>query len=52
MKYKTWKLAVIHWKFNGKTGHGNAVPYETAKAWVEKLNSEHGVGTHWLKRTR
>jgi hypothetical protein len=50
--HKTWWLGVIHWELNGKTGHGSAVPYEIAEAWVKKLNNEYGVGTHWVKRTR
>ena len=52
MKYKTWHLGVIHWKINGTTGHGSAIPYDTAVAWVEKLNEKYGAGTHWVKRTR
>ena len=52
MKYKEWNLAVIHWKLNGKTGHGSAIPCEEAEAWVKQLNKKHGAGTHWLKWTR
>ena len=43
---------MVCWEINGKTGHGSAIPYENAVAWVEKLNQKYGVGTHWVKRTR
>ena len=52
MKYKTWHLGVIYWKLNGKTGHGSAIPFETAAACAEEMNKKHGAGTHWVKRTR
>ena len=52
MKYKAWNLAVIHWKINGKAGHGSAIPYKEAESWVERLNDKYGSGTHWLKLTR
>ena len=45
-------LAVIHWEINGKTGHGSAIPYDTAVAWVEEMNAKYGAGTHWVKRAR
>ena len=44
--------AVIHWKINGKTGHGSAVPYETAAAWVEIMNKKYGAGTHWTEECK
>tara|TARA_B100000519_G_C14034093_1_gene339504 strand:- start:230 stop:409 length:180 start_codon:yes stop_codon:yes gene_type:complete len=50
--YKLWWLGVIHWNINGETGHGSAIPYDTAVAWVEEMNAKYGAGTHWVKRTR
>ena len=52
MKYKTWWLGAVHWEINGKTGHGSAIPYDTAVATVEEMNKKYGAGTHWVKRTR
>ena len=52
MMFEMYMLAVIHWEIEGKTGHGSAVPYETAAAWVEVMNEKYGEGTHWLKGTR
>ena len=37
--YKLWWLGVIHWNINGETGHGSAIPYDTAVAWVEEMNT-------------
>ena len=42
-------MVVIHWEINGKTGHGSAIDYETAEAWVAEMNKKYGVGTHWLE---
>jgi hypothetical protein len=52
MMFEMYMLAVIHWEIDGKTGHGSAVPYESAVAWVEQMNEKYGEGTHWLKRVR
>tara|TARA_B100000700_G_scaffold181423_1_gene200163 strand:- start:1694 stop:1852 length:159 start_codon:yes stop_codon:yes gene_type:complete len=52
MKYKTWWLGMVCWEINGKTGHGSAIPYDTAVSWVEEMNKKYGAGTHWVKRTR
>tara|TARA_B100000424_G_scaffold244695_1_gene215183 strand:- start:347 stop:508 length:162 start_codon:yes stop_codon:yes gene_type:complete len=46
--YELFALAVIHWEIDGKTGHGSAIPYETAVAWVEEMNEKYGEGTHWV----
>ena len=48
MKYKTWWLGMVCWKINGKTGHGSAIPYDTAVATVEEMNKKYGAGTHWM----
>ena len=39
---------MVCWNLNGKTGHGSAIPYETAVAWVEEMNEKYGEGTHWV----
>lgn len=42
-------LAVIHWKLNEVTGHGQPIAVDTAQAWVEEMNNKYGAGTHWLE---
>ena len=41
--------AVIHWKINGKTGHGSPATIDIAQAWLKELNGKYGTGTHWLE---
>ena len=47
---KMYKLAVIHWKISGKTGHGQPIAIDAARACVEEMNKKYGAGTHWLER--
>ena len=42
-------LAVIHWKINGKSGHGSAIDAAEAEIWVRVMNYKWGSGTHWLE---
>ena len=42
-------LAVIHWKIDGKTGHGSAIDVGVAVAVVKAMNEKYGAGTHWLE---
>ena len=46
---KMYKLAVIHWKISGKTGHGQPIAIDAARACVEEMNNKYGAGTHWLE---
>ena len=50
--YPQWRLAVVYWDINGKTGHGSAIPYELAEETAAAMNKKYGAGTHWIKRTR
>lgn len=42
-------LAVIHWKIDGKTGHGSAIDLGVAVETVRAMNKKWGAGTHWLE---
>ena len=42
-------LAVIHWKIDGKTGHGSAIDLGVAFETVRIMNKKWGAGTHWLE---
>jgi hypothetical protein len=42
-------LAVIHWKINGRTGHGSPVAIEVAQTAAEEMNNKYGAGTHWVE---
>ena len=41
--------AVIHWKINGKTGHGSSIDLGVAVETVKAMNEKYGAGTHWLE---
>jgi len=45
---KMYKLAVIHWKINGKTGHGLAIDTGVAVEFARLMNEKYGSGTHWV----
>ena len=40
--------AVIHWRIDGKTGHGSAIDLGVAVETVRAMNKKYGAGTHWL----
>ena len=40
--------AVIHWKINGKTGHGKALDIPVATGIARAMNKKWGAGTHWV----
>jgi len=42
-------LVVIHWKINGRTGHGNPIDSECAADWITYMNDKYGAGTHWAE---
>ena len=42
--------AVIHWRIEGREGHGEPVDRKIAEAWCEDGNKNYGTGTHWLVR--
>ena len=38
----------VHWRMNGRTGHGSPIPLALAALACEVGNSLHGAGTHWF----
>jgi hypothetical protein len=44
----TKMLAVIHWKINGKTGHGSVIDSRLAWESIKVMNAKYGPGTHWV----
>tara|TARA_B100000214_G_scaffold162405_1_gene116453 strand:+ start:1323 stop:1463 length:141 start_codon:yes stop_codon:yes gene_type:complete len=42
-------LVVIHWKINGKTGHGSAIDLGVAVETVRIMNRKYGAETHWVE---
>jgi hypothetical protein len=40
--------AVLYWKINGKTGHGDVIDASIAWAAMKTMNEAYGAGTHWV----
>ena len=41
--------ARICWRIRGHEGRGYPIPWRAAQDSAEKLNREHGPGTHWIE---
>ena len=39
-------MYIVFWNINGKTGHGEALEFAIARAWVEQGNRRYGAGSH------
>lgn len=45
----TETLYCLCWHIGVTEGRGNPYPRAIIEAWVEHLNDEHGIGTHWME---
>ena len=41
---------IVHWKINGKSGHGTPVSHEVASKFCKTMNERWGEGTHWMEQ--
>jgi len=40
---------IVHWKINGKCGHGTPISYVEARDTCKEMNEKYGGGTHWME---